>query len=119
MAARNRRLGPSHTGTGHWWHQRLTAIALVPLTLFLVGLLPNLAGATHREFVALMNIPATPIALILLLGVGLWHMKLGLQVIIEDYVHNEGLKLTLLIAMTFATVLLGTAGLVAIVLLMA
>ena len=50
-----RRLGPSRTGTTHFWHQRLTALALIPLTLFFVGLLPNLAGATHREFVTLMG----------------------------------------------------------------
>ncbi len=113
------RMGPSRTGTSHWWHQRLTAIALIPLTLFLVGLLPSLAGATHREFVALMQIPATPIALVLLIGVGLWHMKLGLQTVIEDYVHHDGLKLTLQIGLAFATVLLGVAGLVAIVMLAA
>ena len=120
MAAnKNRRLGPAHSGTGHFWHQRLTAIALIPLTLFLVGLLPNLAGANHREFVTLMHFPVTPIALALLVGVGLWHMKLGLQTIIEDYVHSEGCKVALLIAMTFAAVLLGVAGLVAIVMLAA
>ena len=117
MGNRLRRLGPSKTGTSHWWHQRLTAIALIPLTLFFVGLLPNLAGSTHREFVTLMHFPVTPIVLALLIGTGLWHMKLGLQTIIEDYVHAEGLKLTLLIANSFACVTLGVAGLFAIIML--
>jgi len=120
MAARiHRKLGPSGTGTAHWWQQRLTALALIPLCLFLVGLLPAMAGATYRELVALMQIPATPIALALLVAVGLWHMKLGLQVVIEDYVHHEGWKTGLMIALTFATVLLATAGLVSIVMLAA
>ena len=114
-----RRLGPSRTGTTHFWHQRLTAIALIPLTLFFVGLLPNLAGATHREFVTLIHFPVTPILLVLLVGVGLWHMKLGLQTIIEDYVHGEGCKLALQITMTFGTVLLGVAGVIALVMLAA
>ena len=120
MAAnKGSRLGPSRTGTTHFWHQRLTAVALIPLTLFFVGLLPNLAGATHREFVTLMHFPVTPIVLALLVGVGLWHMKLGLQTIIEDYVHGEGCKFALQICMTFATVLLGVAGLFALVMLAA
>lgn len=119
MAAKKRRLGPAHTGTSHFWHQRLTAIALIPLTLFFVGLLPNLAGATYREFVILMQFPVTPIALALLVGVGLWHMKLGLQTIIEDYIHSEGCKVAAQICMTFATVLLGVAGLVSLVMLAA
>ena len=119
MASKKRRLGPAHTGTGHFWHQRLTAIALIPLTLFFVSLLPNLAGATYTEFVTLMQFPVTPIVLALLVGVGLWHMKLGLQTIIEDYVHSEGCKVALQICMTFATVLLGVAGLVSLVMLAA
>jgi len=116
---RPRRLGPAHSGTGHWWHQRLTALALVPLTLFFVGLLPSMAGATYREFVALMHIPVTPVALILLVGVGLWHMQLGVQNVIDDYVHNEALKVGLQIALVFAAVLLGVAGLVAVIMLAA
>ena len=64
----NHKLGPSKTGTTHWWHQRLTAIALIPLVLFLIGLLPSMAGATYREFSALMQIPVTPVVLVLLVG---------------------------------------------------
>lgn len=111
------RLGPSRSGTGHWWHQRLTALALIPLVLFFVGLLPNMAGATYREFIALMHIPVAPIALILLVGTGLWHMKLGIQTVLEDYVHTEGLKVALQICLTFATVLLAVAGVLAVVML--
>lgn len=116
---KHRNLGPAKTGTGHWWHQRLTALALIPLVLFLVGLLPNMAGASYREFRALMHFPVVSILLFLLVGVGLYHMKLGLQVVIEDYVHHEATKVTLQIALVFVTVLLGVAGLVSILMLAA
>jgi len=115
----NRKLGPSKTGTTHWWHQRLTAIALIPLVLFVVGLLPNMAGATYREFSALMQIPITPVVLVLLIGAGLYHMKLGVQVVIEDYVHNEPLKMGLQIALTMITFFLAAAGIISIIMLAA
>ena len=115
----NRKLGPSKTGTSHGWHQRLTAVALIPLIIFLVGLLPSMAGASYREFTELMQIPITPIALILLIGTGLYHMKLGVQVVIEDYVHNEPLKVGLQIALLLGTVFLAVAGIVSIIMLAA
>jgi succinate dehydrogenase / fumarate reductase, membrane anchor subunit len=113
------KLGPAKTGTSHWWHQRLTAIALIPLVLFLVGLLPNMAGATHREFTALMQIPITPVVLILLVAAGLYHMKLGLQVVIEDYVHNACVKMALVVSLTLFTFFLAAAGIVSIIMLAA
>ncbi len=119
MTVERRGLGSSRTGTSHWWRQRLTAIALAPLTVFLVGLLPVLAAATHEEFVEIMRIPVTPVALVLLLAAGLYHMKLGLQVVIEDYVHGEPVKVGLRIALTLATCLLAAAGIVSVVMLAA
>jgi succinate dehydrogenase / fumarate reductase membrane anchor subunit len=118
-AVKRRELGPSRTGTTEFWRQRLTAIALVPLTLFLVGLLPGLAGASYADFRALMHNPIVPILLLLLIGAGLYHMKLGLQVVLEDYVHHEPTKVGLHIALVFVSVLLGVAGLVAILMLAA
>jgi succinate dehydrogenase / fumarate reductase membrane anchor subunit len=115
----NRKLGPSKTGTSHWWHQRLTAIALIPLVLVLVGLLPNMAGATYREFTALMQIPITPVVLLLLVCAGLYHMKLGLQVVIEDYIHNECVKMALVVSLTLFTFFLAAAGIVSIIMLAA
>jgi succinate dehydrogenase / fumarate reductase membrane anchor subunit len=112
-----RKLGPAKTGTAHWWHQRLTAIALIPLVLYLIALLPNLAGATYREFTAIMQVPITPVVLILLIGAGIYHMKLGLQVVIEDYVHNEALKMALIVTLTLAAFFLAAAGIVSIIML--
>jgi succinate dehydrogenase / fumarate reductase membrane anchor subunit len=113
----HRELGSAKSGTEHWWRQRLTAIALIPLLIFFVGLLPQMAGASYADLQALMSLPITAIVMVLIVGVGLWHMKLGLQVVIEDYVHNEGLKMAFLIVLTLATVLLAVAGIVSIILL--
>ena len=116
-AKHHRELGSAKSGTEHWWRQRLTAIALIPLLIFFVGLLPQMAGASYADLRALMSLPITAIVMVLIVGVGLWHMKLGLQVVIEDYVHNEGLKMGFLIVLTLATVLLAVAGIVSIILL--
>jgi succinate dehydrogenase / fumarate reductase membrane anchor subunit len=114
---KHRDLGSAKSGTEHFWRQRLTAIALIPLVIFFIGLLPQMAGANYQEFRALLGLPVAAVAMVLLVGIGLWHMKLGLQVVIEDYVHHEGLKMGLLIALLLATGLLATAGIVSIILL--
>ena len=112
--SRRHRLGPSGTGTDHWWHQRLSALALVPLTLFLVGLLPSLAASSHEDFVALMRDPLVAAALLLLVGVGLWHMQLGLRTVIEDYVRAEAARLVLRLGLGAVTLALFAAGTVSV-----
>jgi succinate dehydrogenase / fumarate reductase membrane anchor subunit len=107
-------LGSAKEGVEHWWRQRLTAVALVPLVLwFVIALLAHLA-LDRREAVAWLGSPIPAILMILLIGVGLYHAALGLQVVVEDYVHREWFKLTLLIAVRFACFLLGVAGIFAI-----
>lgn len=103
---RVRGLGAAKDGTGHWWLQRVTAIALVPLTIWFVASLVVLAGAPYEIFAAWVGEPVVAVFLALFLGVGFWHLKLGLQVVIEDYVHGEALKLGLLLFTSFACVLL-------------
>jgi succinate dehydrogenase / fumarate reductase membrane anchor subunit len=93
-----RGLGAAGSGTGHWWRQRTTSLALIPLTIFLVLLVASLVGAAHAEAVARIGHPAVALALVVTLAATAWHMKLGMQVIVEDYVHREGWKLALLIA---------------------
>lgn len=102
-----RGLGSAREGTGHFWHQRLTAIANIPLTLFFVGLLISLNGASYAQTRAVLSSPFVALPLILMLISALYHMRLGMQVIIEDYVHAEGAKLALLILNTFFTVAVG------------
>ncbi|UJQ93664.1 succinate dehydrogenase, hydrophobic membrane anchor protein [Mariluticola halotolerans] len=102
-------LGSSREGTIHFWHQRLTALANVPLTLFLVWFIIRVAGLDQAGMMEVMSNPLIAGLLILAMISMTWHMRLGLQIIIEDYVHTEGRKIALLAANNlFAT---GIAGL--------
>ena len=90
--------GSAGDGVGHWWQQRLTAMALIPLTAwFVIGLLRR--SAAKFEDVQFWLSQSWPALLALLLVITLaWHSKLGVQVVIEDYVHGKGAKTTLLVA---------------------
>lgn len=111
---RVRGLGSSHEGTEHFWRQRLTAIANIPLTLFFVGLLVSLNGADYQKVAAALASPLVALALLLMVLSVLYHMRLGLQVVIEDYVHGELARVVLLIVNTFFTVAVGIAMVLAI-----
>ena len=115
---RVRGLGSAKEGTNHWWEQRLTAIALVPLGIWLAISIAQLAGAGWPEVAAWLKSPLSGLAMILFLGVAFWHFKLGLQVVIEDYVHTESSKITLLILNNFISVVLALAGIVSVLKLM-
>ena len=97
----------AHDGTHHFWVQRLTAVALLPLLAWLVWSVAALAGASHLEFTGWVARPFNAIALIITLVALFWHSMLGLQVVVEDYIHNAPLKLATLIALKFAHVVLG------------
>lgn len=102
--------GSAKEGTDHFWRQRLTAIANVPLVLFFVGLLISLNGADYDTVRTVLANPLVAILMILMLGSALYHMRLGMQVVIEDYVHGEGAKVTLLVLNTFFTVVVGAVS---------
>lgn len=112
--ARVRGLGAAKEGVHHWWMQRLTAIALVPLTLWFVVSVAGLAGMDHATAAAWIGSPPVTVLLVLLIAATLWHAQLGVQVVIEDYVHNEPVKLAALIAVKFAAVVLAVACIVAV-----
>ncbi len=105
-----RGLGSAKEGTQHWWAQRLTALALIPLILWFVASVAGLAGADIGPVRAWIAQPVTAILLVVLIGVTFHHMQLGLQVVIEDYVHSEWLKITSIILVKFAAVLLAATA---------
>ena len=102
--ARARGLGSAKDGTHHWWMQRITAIALVPLAVWLVGSLVAIGAADHARTVHWIRSPAVSIALLLTIAALFHHAQLGLQVVIEDYVHAQGKKIAALIALKLVTI---------------
>jgi succinate dehydrogenase / fumarate reductase membrane anchor subunit len=111
---RVRGLGSAKSGTEHWWHQRLTSVALVPLSLFLVILMVSLIGADHATVVARVGHPLVAVGLILTLIAIAWHMQLGMQVIIEDYVNSPAWKVFALMANIFFAVVFAVLGVFAV-----
>src|SRR5437868_1260509 len=112
--ARVRGLGSAKDGVGHWWAQRLTAIALIPLVVWFAISLIMLSGADYTVVRAWIGSPLVMMLLILTIGVGLHHGQLGMQVVIEDYVGNDGWKLALIVIVKFIAVLFGLGAIVAI-----
>ena len=112
--ARARGLGSAKDGVGHWWAQRLTAIALIPLVVWFAISLVMLSGADYAVVRAWIGSPLVMMLLILTIGVGLHHSQLGMQVVIEDYVGSDGWKLALIVIVKFIAVLFGLGAIVAI-----
>jgi len=111
---RVRHLGSAKEGVHHWWMQRLTALALVPLTLWFVVSVASMAGMDHAAATAWIASPSVAIALVLLIGATFYHAQLGVQVVVEDYIHNEGLKLAVLVLVKFASIILSVAAIFAV-----
>jgi succinate dehydrogenase / fumarate reductase membrane anchor subunit len=107
-------LGSAKEGVEHWWAQRITAIALVPLTLWFVIAVIGLAGADRDVFVEWLRHPVPAVLLVLLLIATFHHGQLGLQVVIEDYCENETLRLALIIVMRLAAIVLAALGIFAV-----
>ena len=110
-------LGSAKEGVGHWWAQRITALALVPLVVWFVWFVVAviaLAGADRALFVDWVRHPVPAVMLVLLLIATFYHGALGLQVVIEDYVANDALRLGLLIVMRLAAFALAALGIFAV-----
>lgn len=103
-------LGSAKDGVHHWWGQRVSGLALVPLTLWFVWAVLRLAGASHTTVLEFIYQPVHAILLILLAVTGFHHGALGMQVIYEDYIGNEGARLVAIIVTRFAAVAFGLAA---------
>jgi len=112
--ARVRGLGAARSGTAHFWQLRLTSVASVPLTVAFVMIVVSLLGRNHAAVVQILGSPLVAITMLLFIATNVYHMWLGMQVIIEDYVHHELAKLTLLMTNTFFCVVVGAASLYAL-----
>jgi succinate dehydrogenase / fumarate reductase membrane anchor subunit len=106
--------GAARNGVRHWWQQRLTSIALVPLTVWFVVSLLSLPSFGHAALVAWMSQSCTALLLILLVLIATWHSQLGVRVVVEDYVHDAGVRTLTLVVIGFAHVLLASAGVFAV-----
>lgn len=91
-----RGLGIAHAGTRHWWVQKATSVALVPLTVWFIVSMAAMTGADYDAFVNWIRMPVTSVLLILFLGFVFYHFRIGVQVVIEDYVHR-GAKIAALL----------------------
>jgi succinate dehydrogenase membrane anchor subunit len=109
-----RYLGSAKEGADHFWKQRVTAVSNLVLSIVVVATLVSLAGADHAAVVTALKRPEFALPLILLVVSAVIHMRLGMQTIIEDYVHGEAAKITLLMLNTFFAVSVGVASILAI-----
>jgi succinate dehydrogenase / fumarate reductase membrane anchor subunit len=110
-------LGSARSGTEHFWLQRLTAVANLPLTIAFVVIVVALLGRNHAAVVQILGSPLIAVLMLLFIVSITTHMRIGMQVIIEDYVHEEGPRLALLIANTFFAVAVALASAFAILML--
>lgn len=109
-----RGLGSAKDGTSHFWRQRLTAVANVPLTLFLVYAIITHIGASFEEMRAFLGQPVVALMFLALILSGTFHMKLGMQVIIEDYIHVENRKIICMLLNVFFSTGVGLAAVFAV-----
>ena len=108
--ARVRGLGAAKSGTEHFWRQRLTAVANVPLTIAFVLILVSLLGRNHAAAAQILGSPLVAIIMLLFIVSITTHMRIGMQVVIEDYVHDEPARLVLLMLNTFFSLAVGLAS---------
>jgi succinate dehydrogenase / fumarate reductase, membrane anchor subunit len=112
---RVRGLGSAKDGTAHWWAQRVTAVALIPLSLWFIYSAVTLVGIDRAGFKIWLNGPGSILLMSLFLIALFYHMQLGLQVVIEDYVHNERNKIVSLVLNKLAAVFFAVSSIIALI----
>jgi succinate dehydrogenase / fumarate reductase membrane anchor subunit len=106
-------LGSAKSGFKHWWAQRVSAVALIPLTVWILGWLLALAGSDYSTFTLWLQSPVTTILMILFLIALFCHAALGLQVVIEDYIYADWVKIPTVVTIHFMCFALAVAGIIA------
>jgi succinate dehydrogenase / fumarate reductase, membrane anchor subunit len=107
--SRVRGYGSARSGTTHFWHQRVTAIANVFLVTAFVVILVSLLGRSHATVIQTLASPFVAIVMLLMIGSVIYHMKIGMQVVIEDYVHDETWKFAAIVANIFFAIAVAAA----------
>ena len=112
--ARARGLGSAKEGLHHWWVQRVSAVALIPLSIWFVASVVGLAGADHAAVAAWLGNPVVAVLMVLLVAAALYHAQLGMQVVYEDYIHTHWLKITADVGTKLLSLVLGAATIFAV-----
>lgn len=107
-------LGAAKEGVSHWWSQRVTSVALLFLALWFVSALLRMPDFSYELVVAWIAAPVNAVLLLLLIGTLVYHSKLGVQVVVEDYVHHHGLKIATMLLLTFAHVAVAALAIFAV-----
>ena len=111
---RVRSLGASHSGTGDFWRQRVTAVAMTLLIVPAIVVVMMLLGSNQAGAKQILGSPLVAVILLLFIVASAWHMKIGMQVVIEDYIHNEKLKLATIMANNFFSIAVALISIYAI-----
>ena len=108
-------MGAAHSGTGHFWRQRVTAVALIPLSLWFVYVMLGLAGTSEVTALQFLAHPWNALLMAAFILFSLYHASLGLQVVVDDYIHTAGAKIFLLLLIRFSVIAIAATCLFAIV----
>jgi succinate dehydrogenase / fumarate reductase membrane anchor subunit len=108
-------MGSSHSGTGHFWHERLTSVALIPLSLWFLYVMLGLSDTSEVTALQFLAHPWNAILMGAFVCFSLWHAYLGLQVVVDDYIHTAGTKIFLMLVIRFGVIAIGATSLFAIV----
>ena len=107
-------LGTAKEGFGHWWSQRVTSVALLLLGLWFVASLLRMPSLGYELVTTWIAMPLNAVLLLLLIGTLVYHSQLGVQVVVEDYVHHHGLKIATMMLLTFAHVVVAALAIFAV-----